>query len=136
MWWPGVTKEVESVVQQCQTCAKLTVAHKEPMVVSQPPDYPWQRVGSNLFELNGQKYVLLVDYFPQYLEVTKLSGTSSAAIIQVLKTAFSRYGILDVLVTDNGPQYASSEMREFCKMYDFLHVTSSPHYPQSNGQAE
>ena len=55
VWWPGVTKEIESMMQQCQICAKLTIPHKEPMIVSQPPDYPWQKVGSDLFELNGQK---------------------------------------------------------------------------------
>ena len=27
------------------------------------PDYPWQVVATDLFELNGDKYVLVVDYF-------------------------------------------------------------------------
>ena len=124
------------MVQQCQICAKLTIPHKEPMIVSQPPDYPWQKVGSDLFELNGQKYMLLVDYFSRFLEVTKLSTTTSVAIIHVLKTTFSRYGIPEVLITDDGPQYISSEMKEFSNKYGFTHVTSSPRYPQGNGQAE
>ena len=49
---------------------------------------------------------------------------------------FSRYGIPEVLRSDNGPQYASKEFEEFAKSYEFRHETSSPLYPQSNGLAE
>ena len=49
---------------------------------------------------------------------------------------FSRHGIPDTLVTDNGPQYSSQEFSEFDKSYDFKHQTSSPYHPQGNGKAE
>ena len=39
-------------------------------------------------------------------------------------------------MTDNGPQFSSLEFGEFAKRYNFPHITSSPHYPASNGQAE
>ena len=39
-------------------------------------------------------------------------------------------------MTDNGPQFASTESIEFSKRWEFDHVTSSPRYPQSNDKGE
>ena len=49
---------------------------------------------------------------------------------------FARHGIPEVLRSDNGPQYVSQEMTDFATSYGFTQVTSSPHYPRSNGLAE
>ena len=39
-------------------------------------------------------------------------------------------------MSDNGPQYSSECFKEFARIYRFEHVTSSPRYPQANGEAE
>uniref|UniRef100_A0A9J7YJQ8 Integrase catalytic domain-containing protein n=1 Tax=Cyprinus carpio carpio TaxID=630221 RepID=A0A9J7YJQ8_CYPCA len=53
-----------------------------------------------------------------------------------MKGFFARHGIPQCVVSDNGPQYDCGEFKEFAKYYGFKHVTSSPLYPQANGQAE
>ena len=63
-------------------------------------------------------------------------STTSASVIRALKAIFVRHGVPCVLVSDNGPQYYSTEVQEFAALYNFRHITSSPHYPQSNGLAE
>lgn len=40
------------------------------------------------------------------------------------------------IISDNGPQYISSEFREFIRVSGMTHVRTSPYYPQSNGKIE
>ena len=56
--------------------------------------------------------------------------------INHLKIFFARHGIPETLISDNGPQYASQEFKEFAREYEFRHTTSSPYFPQGNGEAE
>ena len=39
-------------------------------------------------------------------------------------------------MSDNGPEFALSEYKQFAKNWDFDHDTSNPGYPQSNGFIE
>ena len=100
------------------------------------PKHPWERAAADLFQLNGSTYLLVVDYFSRYPEVIKLNTTTSKTVISSLKSIFSHHGILSILMSDNGPQFDSSEMKTFASNYGFNHITSSPHYPQSNGLVE
>ena len=47
-------------------------------------------------------------------------------------------GLLDmgVLFTENGPQFDSRELTAFSTDWQFQHITSSPRYPQPNGEVE
>ena len=77
-----------------------------------------------------------MDYFSRYIETQKLSSTTSSSIIIALKSIFACHGIPDVVVTDNGPQYSSSEFETFAASYNFSHITSSPYYLRGNGEVE
>lgn len=79
---------------------------------------------------------MCVDYYSKYPEISKLSGTTSKHIITALKSIFDRHGVPDELFSDNGTQLISAEMRNFATTWEFKHTTSSPEFPQSNGQAK
>ena len=136
MWWPGVSREIEEYVSKCPECTKNRPQHREPLIPSPLSNHPWEKVGADLFQLNGATYLLVVDYFSRFPEAVKLMSTTSKSIINALKSIFSRHGIPAVLISDNGPQFDSTAMKAFASEYSFTHTTSSPHYPQSNGQFE
>ena len=137
VYWPGMLSQIEDVVSNCSVCNTYRQSNtKEPMIPHNVPIRPWSQVGADLFELNKQHYLLLVDYYSGFIKVNTLNSTKSIQIITHCKSQFARHGIPDVLITDNGPQFNSEEFRTFTKDYNIQHRTSSPLYPQSNGMAE
>ena len=56
-------------------------------------------------------------------------------MIKHFKSIFSRYGIPEIVIADNMP-FNSFEMESFAREFGFQIKTSSPEYPQSNGQSE
>ena len=85
VWWPGVVHEIAQMVQSCSECAKEAENHKQPLIATPLPEYPWQLVGSDLFELDKRQYLLMVDYFSRYPEVVQLTSTTSASVIAALR---------------------------------------------------
>ena len=137
MFWPGISKDIKELISNCSTCIKYAKQQpKERLLQYNLPSFPWQRLGSDLFDYNGCQYLLVADYFSKFPVIRKLSTTTSSAIIHHLRSILAEHGIPEELVTDNGPQYSSHEFKKFCSEWGIKHTTSSPLYPQSNGFSE
>ena len=128
--WLGLPKWIQTMVENCATCEKERKPRPE-------PDYPWQKVAMDLFDCHRQQYLLVVDYFSRYIKLAYLSSsTSSETIIANCRSLFARHDTPETVKTDNGPQFTSHWVVKFVNEYGFSHETSSPHYPQANGEAE
>ena len=136
VWWPGISDDINTFIYNCDTCCRDFPITTEPMMPTKLPEKPWEKLASNFFQFKGNTFIIVVDYFSQHIEILKLTTITSVSIITAQKTIFSRHGIPDVLVTNNGPQYASQEFDEFSKSYNFVQQSSSPYHPQGNGYAE
>ena len=70
------------------------------------------------------------------MEAEPLITIESNDVIKFLTRVFSRHGIPEVLITDNGPQFTSDTTKGFLDLYGvYVHYTSTYH-PESNGQVE
>ncbi len=136
VWWPGLSSQLNDMILKCRTCIQERKNVKEPLMPTEMPVRPWQTLGADLFTLKGKTYILVVDYFSRYVEIALLSPTRSTDVVVHLKSMFSRHGICEVLKSDNGPQFSGSHFKAFAAEYGFVHITSSPKFPQSNGEAE
>ena len=64
------------------------------------------------------------------------TNTTTTQLTSALKASFCRTGAPDEMWTDQGPQFTSKSFQDFARQWGFEHSTSSPRYPQSNGEAE
>ena len=73
--------QLEELIQNCPECSKDRFQHAEPLVPSTFPSLPWERIATDLFQWKGHTYLLIVDYFSRYIEISKLSGETSVEVI-------------------------------------------------------
>ena len=100
------------------------------------PPHAWHTLGTDLFYWNKIDYLVIGDYFSKYLIVRRLPNSSTHAVIKELGLVFTELGRPFILRSDNRPCYSSREFHNFLSFYQVDHITSSPHYPQSNEFAE
>ena len=105
---------------------------KETLIPHDVLDRPSAKVGVDLFKFKKTNYLIIVDYFSGFWEVDPLENTTASHIIRKMKMQFSRYGIPDICVSDNGPQFTAHEYKQFSKQWKCELVTTSPRYPKSN----
>ena len=105
------------------------LGHEVPLV-------PWGKVVTDIFHYESHSYLLVVDYTSRFPIVRELKSMSSQHIAEHFRLIFSEYRWPDTLVSDNGPCYVAETFTNLLKEYAVNHITSSLHYPQSNGLAE
>ena len=136
IWWPGLSRQLTDLVKNCSICCKERYQPPEPLMPSQFPTLPWQKVGTDLFYWKNACYLLIVDYYSRYIETAKLANESSLEVIRHTKSVFARHGIPQEIISDNRPHYSSIQYKKFATEYGFFHTTSSPRFSQSNGEAK
>jgi hypothetical protein len=127
VWWPGLDREIENKVSNCSVCQAMR--NDPPTAQIHPwtfPSKPWSRVHIDYAgPVGGYMYLVVVDAYSKYPEVVKMTTTTSDATIRELREIFSRHGLCEVLVSDNGPQFVSREFEDFCKANGIVHRTSA-----------
>ena len=80
--------------------------------------------------------VITNTHFKKWPEVFAMTSTTTSKTISVLQETFARSGILEQLVSDNGPQLVSEKFEIFLSRNGVKHICTSPYHPASNGAAE
>ena len=73
VYWPNINKDIEHMTRTCTLCQELANCNKkEPLIPHDAPMAPWKKLGTDLFEVDGEHFVLICDYFSKYSIVTPL----------------------------------------------------------------
>ncbi|XP_015118418.1 uncharacterized protein K02A2.6-like [Diachasma alloeum] len=138
VWWPGIDKDIETMVKNCQECMEvLSAPAKTPTQPWVAPDKPWTRSHVDFAgPMAGQTFLIVVDSTTKCLEVKRVSSPNSLNVIKVLRALFATFGIPDTIVSDNGTAFISEEIKAFYQRNGIKAMYIAPYNPQANGQAE
>ena len=138
VYWPKIDDTILEHCQRCEFCKRNAPSqHKEPMILTSPPEYPFQKVVADLFSIKGRQYIAYACRLTGWLEIAclKFSATSKD-IIEIFQEIYHRFGIPEEISLDGGPNLDSKECLDFLRKWGVERRLSSAYYPQSNGRAE
>ena len=139
IWFPQIDNRVKSTIDHCLPCQAVGRPNPpEPITTTRMPKHPWTTLHVDFYgPLQTQEYLLVViDRYSRFPEVDIVHSTKAAAVIPKLDRMFAVHGIPDVLISDNGPPFNSTDYKQYLETLGITPKFSTPLWPQGNAQAE
>ncbi|KAK2410326.1 hypothetical protein QL285_045693 [Trifolium repens] len=144
-FWPTILEDAKSYVRACDKCQRYAELHHAPgeplkTVMSPWPFYMWgvDILGPFPASQGQVKFLLVaVDYLTKWIEAEPVATISAEKVISFYwKKIICRFGLPNFIVSDNGTQFTSEKVIQFCEGYGIRNTFVSVEHPQANGQAE
>uniref|UniRef100_A0A6G1SP10 RNA-directed DNA polymerase n=2 Tax=Aceria tosichella TaxID=561515 RepID=A0A6G1SP10_9ACAR len=145
-YWKTLDQDVKHYVRTCDKCQKRKADNrpKEGFMVPMPiPTQPFEIVGADLLgplpmSTSKKNHIMVMtDYLTKFVIASPMRKTTTERIAEHLKRLlFFKFGVPKTIVTDNGANLTSYEMRQLFDLLKITHKTTSPYRPQTNGQIE
>lgn len=140
LWWPGVDRQVEQYVRNCEPCFRITREfHELPMARTTMPDEMWQRLaidhGGPYIAWGGRHVLVVEDYCTRYVVTTVVQSTDTATTVKALGDIFETFGYPKSIRSDNGPAFGNA-FGGWCKERGIVPEKSAAYDPQQNGMVE
>ena len=98
------------------------------------PHISWHSLGIDTFTQDGKNYLIIADYHSKFpLVEARGNSATSEKIAQLTSKIISVFGVLNTIISDNGPQLQGTAYQNLMKKLGISHITSSPHHPKSHG---
>ncbi|XP_075753964.1 uncharacterized protein LOC142818437 [Pelodiscus sinensis] len=143
-FWPGIYREIRNFCESCPECqrANLKLGPKAPLVPLPIVGVPFERIGLDLVgplekSKAGSQYIMVVvDYATRYPEAVPLRNTLAPTLATELIKIFSRVGIPQEILTDQGTNVTSKLREELCKLLEVKTLRTAIYHPQTDGLVE
>ena len=137
VFWPGISNDSRQMVKDCGSCNHhQPIKPKLPIMQPDLPTRPWEKLGTDIFEFNNRKYLMIVDYYSRFPVMRLLSDMTANTICNHFTSVLAEYGLPAKITSDFGPQYISEHFRAKCQQSGITLDCSSPYHHQANSLAE
>ena len=137
VWWPKMDQDIAEVTRNCNVCFKNYKQTPATTLSWPSAGKPWSRLHIDYAgPIDGKYFLIVIDSFSKFLDIQFSSLATSAVTIGHLRKTFSNFGLPEIIVSDNAPNFVSQEMESFFQKNGIKHICPAPYNPASNGLAE
>ena len=137
MFWPRMKEELDEKRGRCKTCIRIAPSQPSAPPTELPtPDYPFQYVSTDYFEVSGHHYMVFVCRYSNWITVHTSKSGNTKELLAELRRYMGTFGVMEELATDGDTVYVSREAKAFFKKFGIRHRVSSSYFPHSNQRAE
>lgn len=138
-FWPRMKESLTEFINNCDICQKAKYCRKKPespLVLTQTPTKPFEILHIDVFSINKEQYLTIIDKFSKLGQAIKLYGADTVEICDKLLEYFSYYGTPSQIVADNAKNFNSEAIKEILKLHKVnIHFTT-PYHHESNSPVE
>ncbi|KAL2099488.1 hypothetical protein ACEWY4_003882 [Coilia grayii] len=143
-YWPGLYKDVQHFCKTCSKCQLTSIRKTSPYPLQPLPviETPFSRIAMDLVgplerSQTGHRYILVIcDYATRYPEAFPFRKIAARPIAQALLQLFSRVGIPQEVLTDQGTAFLSRTMKQVYSLLGIKGIRTTPYHPQTDGLVE
>ena len=140
-YWPTVFRDAARYCKSCSECQKTSPrrAPRAPLVPLPIIDEPFSRIAMGPLprSRSGKKYILVIcDYATRYPEAVALKSIEAECIAEELMKLFTRVGVPQEILTDQGSNFTSQLLAELYRLLHIRPIKTSPYHPQTDGLVE
>lgn len=145
-YWPGMCPDIRRYVASCDACQRTTAKGRvKPVPLERMPliDVPFKQVAVDIIgpihppSDRGHRFILVtVDYATRYPEATPLKKIDTPHVAEALWENWTRVGIPEKVLSDNGSQFKSGMMKEVYNLMSVHGMYTTPYHAQCNGLVE
>nr|XP_025679639.1 uncharacterized protein LOC112779552 [Arachis hypogaea] len=144
-YWPSMMADSKDFVKKCVKCQQNANFARAPaselsLLTTSRPFSQWGVDLLGPFPVGpGQvKYLIVaIDYYTKWIEAEPLASISSSNCRKFMwRQVITRFGIPEVVISDNGTQFIDKKFTEFLNGLGIRQKFSSVEHPQTNGQVE
>jgi len=119
VFWPGISANIRQMVKDCDLCNKHKPAQPRlPILLPDLPTRPWKKLGTDIFEFNKEKYLMVVNYYSRFPVIRLLNNMTSHTVCTVCNhftSILAEYGLPATIVADFGSQFISVRFKTKCE---------------------
>ena len=143
-YWPSVFKDIDEFCRCCEVCQKSSKRNVPPAPLIPLPiiSEPFKKIAMDIVgplprSRSGNRYVLVIcDYATRYPEAIPLRSIDALHVAEELIKVFSRVGVPQEILTDQGSNFTSQLLAELYRLLHIHPIRTSPYHPQTDGLVE